>query len=654
MSATTGTEREEIEPGAGEGGVDTAGWAEATAARLDGVWHEPPGLGGWLGTVDHKRIGLRYLYTGMAFFVFGGIESLLIRMQLAGPDLDVLTPEAFNQLFSMHGVTMMFLFAMPVLSGFGNYFVPLMIGARDMAFPRLNAFGYWVLLAGGIFSYSSFLFGRAPNNGWFNYVPLSNQQFTPGVNIDFYALGLIFLGISTTGGAINFIVTILKLRAPGMTLNRIPIFVWGEMAFSLQVVFALPALTLAAVLLMLDRSFDFNFFDDRAGGDPLLWQHLFWVFGHPEVYIVALPGFGLASAIIPTWVRRPMVGYTYIVIGELGVALIGFGVWVHHMFTVGLPNVTLSFISLASFMVAIPSAIQVFAWLATLVSGRPVLRTPLLFVLGFIFIFVVGGVTGVMFAAIPFDQAVHDSYFVVAHLHYVLVGSAVFPIFGALYHWGPKMTGRFLDERVGKWSFWLMFVGFNLTFFPQHILGLWGMPRRIYTYDEDLGWDGYNLASTIGAFMLGIGVLLSLVNWFTARRGDAPAANDPWQGETLEWATSSPPPHYNFVSVPTVRGREPMWDQPELAAGGVQLPAEGGRSLTDGHLTLSTSVLDAKPQAVVHMPQASLWPFLLTVAMLVGVYAVLLDAWWVAIGAAVASVVGVMGWFWPRGQTQET
>ena len=623
------------------------------AERLEAVWAEPPGLGSWLGTVDHKRIGLRYFYTGMAFFVAGGIESLLIRMQLAGPDLDVIGPEGFNQLFSMHGVTMMFLFAMPVLSGFGNYFVPLMIGARDMAFPRLNAFGYWVLLASGFFLYSSFLVGRAPNDGWFNYVPLSGEAFTPAINIDYYAVGLILLGVSSTGGAINFIVTILKLRAPGMIVNRIPIFVWGELAMALQIVFALPALTLASVLLLLDRKFDFHFYDADGGGDPLLWQHLFWVFGHPEVYIVALPGFGIASAIIPTWVRRPIVGYTYIVIGELSVALIGFGVWVHHMFAVGLPNITLSFISLASFMVAIPSAIQVFAWLATLVAGRPVLRTPLLFVLGFIFIFVIGGVTGVMFAAIPFDQAVHDSYFVVAHLHYVLVGSAVFPIFAAIYHWGPKMTGRLLDERWGKVSFWLMFVGFNLAFFPQHLLGLFGMPRRIYTYDSDLGWGGYNMASTIGAFMLAVGILVTIVNWFHSRTRGAPAGNDPWRGETLEWYASSPPAHYNFVTIPTVRGREPMWDQPELADG-VQSPEDGGRPLTDGHVTLSTSMLDARPQAIVHMPHASVWPFLLTVALLVLSFAVLLDNWALSVAAVVASVGGLIGWYRPRGQTQET
>jgi cytochrome c oxidase subunit I+III len=633
--------------------VEERDWKAAVTERLDASWHEPPGPASWISTVDHKRIGMRYFYTGMLFFVLGGIESLLMRSQLANAELKLLDPETYNQLFTMHGITMMFLFAMPVLSGFGNFFVPLMIGARDMAFPRLNAFGYWVLLAGGLFLYSAFLVGQAPDGGWFSYVPLASEKYSPGINVDFYALGLLFLGISSTGGAINFIVTIAKTRAPGMTLNRVPIFVWGELAMALQIVFALPALSLAAILLILQRKFGFHFYDKEAGGDPLLWQHLFWVFGHPEVYIVALPGFGIASAIIPTWARRPMIGYTFIVVGELAVALIGFGVWVHHMFAVGLPNVSLSYISLASFMVAIPSGIQVFAWLATLAASRPVLGTAMLFVLGFIAIFVIGGVTGVMSASVPFDQAIHDSYFVVAHMHYVLVGSALFPIFGAIYHWGPKMTGRLLGERLGKISFWLMFVGFNLAFFPQHILGLLGMPRRVYTYERGLGWEGYNQLSTIGAFILALGILATMVNWFRSRtRGEA-AGNDPWGGETLEWYTTSPPPHYNFVTIPTVRSREPMWDQPELA-GGAQPPEEGGRTLTEGHVTLATSTLDARPQAVVHMPHPSPWPFFLSLALIILFVAILLELWTVAVASVLAVATGLAGWFWPRNETQET
>ncbi len=622
------------------------------AARLGAIWAEKPGLASWISTVDHKRIGLRYFYTGMAFFAAGGIESLLIRAQLAQAELELLDPETYNQLFSMHGITMMFLFAMPVLSGFGNYFVPLMIGARDMAFPRLNAFGYWVLLAGGLFMYSAFLVGSAPNDGWFNYLPLADRDFTPGINIDFYALGLIFLGISTTGGAINFIVTIFKLRAPGMTLNRIPIFVWGELAMAFQIVFALPMLTLACVMLVLQRKFGFHFFDIAAGGDPLLWQHLFWIFGHPEVYIVVLPAFGIVSAIIPTFVRRPMVGYTYIVLAELATALIGFGVWVHHMFATGLPQMTMAFISAASFMVAIPSGVQVFAWLATLVAGRPVLKTPMLFVLGFIATFVIGGVTGVMFSAIPFDQATTDSYFVVAHLHYVLVGGTVFPLLAAIYYWGPKMLGRMLDDRLGKLSFWLVFIGFNLSMFPLHISGLLGQPRRTYTYQPGLGWDVHNLISTIGAFVLGLGILAIIVNWFWSRSRGEIASDDPWRGETLEWATSSPPAHYNFLTVPIVRSREPLWDQPEIAPRHPQEAA--GYALDEGHVTLSTSLLDAEPQAVVHMPHASPWPFALTVALLIVFFGLLIDAYAVAGVGAVAACGSLMGWFWPRGETQET
>ena len=621
--------------------------------RLAEAWHRRRGIAGSITSVDHKVIGLRYLYTGFAFMFVAGIEALIIRAQLADSNLEIVDPETYNQLFSMHGVTMMFLAATPVLSGFGNYFIPLMIGARDMAFPRLNAFSYWVYLAAGLFLHSAFLVGQAPAAGWFNYVPLSDASFTPGSSIEFYTLGIVFVGISTTVGAINFLVTAFKQRAPGMSLNRMPIFVWGEIAFALTVMFALPPLTVANLFLFLERRFGFHFFDVAGGGDPLLWQHLFWIFGHPEVYLVVLPAFGLASAIIPTYTRQRMIGYTYIVLAEIAVALISFGVWVHHMFAVGIPNVALGFISAASFMVVIPSAVQVFAWIATSISGRPRLDTPLLFIYGFIVLFVVGGVTGAMFSAVPFDQAITDSYFVVAHFHYVLAGGAVFPMFAGLYHWGPKMLGRMLSERWGKISFWLMFVGFNITFFPMHIAGLLGQPRRTYTYDANLGWETPNLIATIGAFVLALGMLVTAINWFWARRAGRPAGNDPWGGETLEWATSSPPPEYNFITVPEVRSREPLWDQPELRDG-YQPEELGGRPLTGGHITLSTSSLDAAPQGEVHMPHGSPWPLLLTVAMFVTFSGLLLGSVVVA-GLGAGAITGaVCGWFWPRGETQES
>jgi cytochrome c oxidase subunit I+III len=623
------------------------------AERLERIWGEGENLHSWIATVDHKRIGLKYLYTGLAFFVIGGIEALTMRVQLAQSDLAILDPETYNQLFTMHGTTMMFLFAIPALSGFGNYLVPLMIGTRDMAFPRLNAFGYWGFLAAGIFLHSSFLIGRAPNAGWFNYVPLASDLYEPGPNIDFYTLGLLLLGISTTGGVINFIVTILKMRAPGMSINRMPIFVWGELAMALATVFALPPLTVALGMLTLQRNFGFHFFDTAGGGDPILWQHLFWIFGHPLVYIIVLPALGIVSAIIPTFSRRPMIGYTYIVLAEMAIGLIGFGVWAHHMFAIGLPALSLSFISAASFMITIPSGTQIFAWLATMIAGRTQFRTPMLFVMGFIVIFVVGGLSGVMFASVPFDQATTDSYFVVAHFHYVLVGGAVFPIFGGLYHWLPKMTGRMLSETLGKLSFWVMFVGFNLAFFPMHISGLLGQPRRTYTYEGGVGWDAYNLASTVGAFLMALGVLLVFVNWWRSVRVGPPAGPDPWGGETLEWATTSPPPHYNFERIPTVRSKEPTWDQPDLRDGS-QPEENGGIELAHGHLTLSTSMLDGTPQAVVRMPHESPWPFLLAAALMLFFYGVLIDVPSVMAvgGAAVATAVG--GWFWPKGETQET
>jgi cytochrome c oxidase subunit I+III len=622
-------------------------------ARLERIWHEPTGLKTALTTVDHKKIGVRYLCTSFAFFVAAGLEALAMRTQLAVPNNDVLSPEAYNELFSLHGVTMIFLFVTPMLSGFGNYLVPLMIGARDMAFPRLNAFSYWVFLAAGIFIYSSLPLGLAPNDGWFNYTPLSEHAFTPDLNIDFYALGLIFVTISTTAGAINFLVTIFKLRAPGMSINRLPLFCWAMAATSAAVVFALPALSGASMLLELERKFGFHFFDAEHGGDSLLWQHLFWIFGHPDVYIIFLPAVGIVSSIVPVFSQRPIVAYPWVALATVTTAFVGFGVWVHHMFATGLPQITLTFFAAVSLLITIPSGIQVFAWCATAVTGRPVLRTPLLYVLGFIVVFVVGGVTGVMFAAIPFDQQTTDSYFVVAHFHYVLFGGAVFPILAGIHYWLPKITGRMYSELLGKSSFWLVFVGFNVTFFPMHIAGLLGMPRRVYTYPEGLGWDAYNLIETVGAYVLALGLLVVAINVFWTRVAGAESGSDPWHGNTLEWATSSPPPDYNFAVIPMVRSADPNWDAVDREEDRARL-RRGELVLADGHETAATTELLGDADTVLEMPSASPWPFVLALS-LAGVFAsVLVAHWWLAIGAGVLAAFALLGWHTPLHEEQPT
>jgi cytochrome c oxidase subunit I+III len=615
--------------------------------RLEHLWEEAPGLGSWLGTVDHKRIGKRYIYTAFAFFLIGGLEAVLVRAQLARPDESLIGPQAFNELFSMHGITMIFFFVTPMLFGFGNFFVPLQIGARDMAFPRLNAFGYWIFLFSGLFLYSSFLVGRAPDNGWFNYTPFSTKPFSPGLNADYYTLGLIFLGISTTVGAINFIVTIFKMRAPGMSIVRMPLYIWAILATSFAVVFALPSLTMANVMLELDRKLGFHFFDTTHGGSSILWQHLFWIFGHPDVYIIFLPAVGIVSSIIPVFSRRRIIGYIWLALATMATGVIGFGVWVHHMFAVGLPNLSMAFFSAASLLITIPSGVQMFAWLATIVAGKPVLKTPMLFVLGFLFVFVIGGVTGVMFAAVPFDQQITDSYFVVAHFHYVLFGGAVFPIFAAIHYWVPKMWGRLMDEGLGKLSFWLMFLGFNLTFFPMHVSGLLGMPRRIYTYHGGLGWDIWNLLATIGSFVLSLGILVTVFNFFKSRRTGVLAGPDPWGGESLEWATSSPPPPYNFVEIPIVKSGEPLWDQPELRVPGVRVPE---LTFAERHETIGTTVLDAQPEIILPMPEESYTPVATAFGIAVLFAGTLISVVPVMVLGGLVAIAGLLGWF----RTKET
>jgi len=615
--------------------------AASPGIALRRAWAERPGIASALTTVDHKRIGRRYLATAMAFFAVGGVEALLIRVQLARPEERLLRPEAYDQIFTMHGLTMIFLFVTPLLSGFGNFVIPLMLGARDMAFPRVNALSYWVYLAAGLFMYTGLLIGRAPDAGWFSYAPLSGPDFTPGVNTDFYGLGLIFLGISTTAGAINIIVTTLKLRAPGMSIDRIPLFVWAWLATALAIVFAIPALTTAALMLELERLYGFHFFDTAAGGDPVLWQHLFWIFGHPDVYIIFLPAVGIVSTVIPVFSGRPMVVHNWVVMSTLLTGLLGFGVWVHHMFAVGLPQLSITFFAAASLIIAVPSGIQVFAWIATMLTGRPRLVTPMLYAVGFIVVFVVGGITGVMFAAIPFDQQVTDSYFVVAHFHYVLFGGAVFPILAGLHHWWPKITGRLTHERAGAVSFWLVFAGFNVTFFPMHISGLLGMPRRVYTYPRGMGWDALNLISTLGAVVLAAGLLVVLANLVWSLRAGPEAGPDPWGADTLEWAAQSPPEPYNFTRIPVVRSANPLWDPP--------LPHVDD-PLAGGHRTPETSLGEGDPQRILRMPEESWLPLCMALSLAV-VFTGLITTTTVVIvlGGLLVGLV-VAGWARPGAQ----
>src|SRR5437773_3743614 len=574
--------------------------------RLERIWVEPRGVLRWLTTTDHKRIGLLYFFTTLAFFAAGGVEALLMRTQLSQPNEKVLSPETYDQLMTMHGVTMIFLFVIPMTIGaFGNYLVPLMIGARDMAFPRMNALSYWLFLFSGLFMYVGLFMHAAPNAGWFNYVPLALKPFNPGRNIDFYALGLIFDGVSSTAAAINFIVTTFKLRAPGMSMNRMPLFIFAMLAVSLSLIFALPALTADLVFLELQRNAGFHFFDVAHGGSPLLWQHLFWLFGHPEVYIIILPAMGIATSIIPTFARRKMIAFPLVALAELLVAFIGFAVWGHHMFATGLPVGALVFFAAASMMVVIPSAIQIYAWTITVNLGRPDFRTPLLFIGGFIAFFVLGGLSGIMFAAIPFDQATTDTYFVVAHFHFIIFGAAVFPILGGMYYWFPKVTGRMYHERWAQASFWVTFLGTMLTFFPMHIVGLLGMTRRVYTYDAGLGWDAYNLVETIGGFILAAGLFLILANLVWSYRRNEPAGPDPFHGGTLEWTVPSPPPHYNFAVIPSVTSAYPNWDP----------PVSGGLTLAEGHTTPVSTVNDALLDEAVDMPPESPWPPVLALAV---------------------------------------
>ncbi len=522
---------------------------------------------GWILTTDHKRVGILYILTAFFFFGVGGFEALLIRLQLAQPNGKVLSPDAYNQVFTMHGTTMIFLAVMPLSIGFANYVLPLMLGAHDVAFPKLNALSYWVFIFGGLFMYSSFLSGGAPNDGWFSYAPLTERAFSPGHGMDFWVLGILLLGIATTLGSVNFLVTIIQMRAPGMTFSRMPMFSWTMFVTSLIAVFAFPSLITAVLLLLLDRQLGTHFYNVAQGGNALLWQNLFWFFGHPEVYILILPAMGIVSEVIPVFSRKPLFGFMTVAYSSVAIGVLGFTVWAHHMFSTGLPATTQAFFSADSFLIGVPTGVKIFSWLGTMWGGKLRFNTPLLFAIGFISMFVIGGLDGISLAVIPADWQLTDTYYVVSHLHYVLFGGTVFALLAATYYWFPKMTGRILDEKLGKWNFWPMFIGMNMVFFPMHLLGLAGMPRRIYTYSADQGWTFWNLFETIGAFIILISFIFLVINLIKTLRQPATHPADPWDAFTLEWKTSSPPAVENFDKLPVVRSRRPLWDEkyPDLA-----------------------------------------------------------------------------------------
>jgi cytochrome c oxidase subunit 1 len=610
------------------------------ADRLARTWATGRGVWGWLTTVDPKTIGKRYIVTGLLFFMLGGGLAAVMRAQLARPENRLVGPDRYDQLFTMHGSTMMFLFGVPIMEGVGIYLVPLMVGARSVAFPRLTAFSYWMYLAGGIFLWTGFVLHMGPDVGWTAYVPLSGPEFGAGKRADLWAQMITFTEVSAMAAAASTATTILKMRAPGMSLARMPLFCWSQLITAFMIMLAMPAVMLASSFLISDRLVGTHFYNYAEGGSALLFQHLFWFFGHPEVYIIFLPALGMVSEITQTFSRRPVFGYAAIVLSLLATGFLAFGLWVHHMFATGMPHMGDSFYTAASMTIALPTGIQIFCWLATMWDGKPRLATPMLFVVGFIVTFVMGGLTGVMLASVPLDTQVHDTFFVVAHFHYVLIGGAVFPLLGGIYYWFPKAIGRMPNEALGKLSFWLIFVGFHLAFFPMHILGLVGMPRRVWTYPVDMGWGGLNLAATVGAYILAIGVAVYLANLALAARRGPLAGPNPWRGGGLEWATASPPPAYNFGLTPVVDGREPLWKS------GRAPPTMKGLSL-DHREVLLTTVADAEPDVRHGSPGPSIWPFLTAIAVDVLFVWSVFDEW-ALVWASIPLALCVLGWFWPQ------
>jgi cytochrome c oxidase subunit I+III len=636
-----GPRGEQPDPNAGQV-KDGLGGGERVARLLDDTWSDPPGFFGWFCAINHKNIARRFMVTTLVFFALGGLLAGWIRLQLARPGNTLMGPDLYNQVFTMHGTTMMFLFAVPVMQAVAMFLIPLMVGSRSVAFPRLNAYAYWIFLFGGLMLYIAFFFNSGPDAGWFSYVPLAGPEYGTGKRSDFWAQMITYTEVSALLEAVIIIATVFKLRAPGMTLNRIPLFVWSMLVTAFTIMFAMPAVALASTMLIMDRLVATHFYNPGEGGDVLLWQHLFWFFGHPEVYLIFMPGLGFISSIIPTFARRPIFGYTAMVLSLIATAFLAFGLWVHHMFATNIPELGKSFFTAASMLIAIPTATQIFCWLATLLTGRLNFKTPLLFVLAFFFILVLGGMTGLMLASVSIDSQVHDTYFVVAHLHYVLIGGAVFPLFGAFYYWYPKFLGRMMSERLGRWSFWLMFIGFNVTFFPMHMLGLQGMPRRIYTYQSEMGWDNLNLLSSLGALTLVLGILLTLINAVASSRRGALAGADPWGAGTLEWSVASPPPVANFAVLPVVHGRDPLWQG--VPAG---QPTHVQGLAADVREQLVTTLVDARPDSRMTFPSPSPWPFLAAVATTVLFVGSIFTPWAVVWGSVPVAVALIL-WFWPN------
>lgn len=617
-------------------------------AQFARVWDNLPGWGN-LAAVNHTSIGRRFMLTGAIFFVVGGLLAMLIRTQLALPEQSLLSPDLYSQIFTMHGTVMMFLFAIPILEGAAMYLIPKLIGTRDLAFPRLSALGYYCYLFGGLIIMSSLVLGMAPDSGWFMYTPLSSAEFSTGKGSDFWLLGITFVEVSAVSAGIELTVSILRTRAPGMTLSKMPIFCWYILAMALMIVFGFPPLILASILLELERAAGMPFFDAAAGGDPILWQHLFWLFGHPEVYIIFLPAAGIVSTIIPVFAGRPLVGYRWIVLAVILTGFISFGLWVHHMFTVGIPQLAQAFFSIASMLVAIPTGIQVFAWLATLWTGRVRFELPMLWIFGFLFIFVCGGLTGVMLALVPFNWQVHDTHFVVAHLHYVLIGGMLFPLIAGLYYWLPHLSGRMPSMRMGRWAFWLTFIGFNGTFLLMHLTGLLGMPRRVYTYQGGLGWDWLNLLSSVGSFIMAAGIAMLILDVLVHFKFGRKAGLNPWNADTLEWGTGTPPTSYNFASIPRIDTRHPLWERSDLPADIAQ-GKFGLTSISHGRRELyGTDAITGKLKEVMHIPSHSWWPLLAAAALAALCISLLVRAYPVAIGAAVVAAGVLFRWAWENG-----